>query len=258
MTRELSRREALAGLGAVSLGALLAACSDDEGPTRASTSEVTTSDGETAMVRPRSAEGLTELFDDTSACRLTPEATEGPYYFDAEAIRSDIREGRDGAVLRLAIRVRDSDCEPLENAVVDVWHCDAVGLYSGFESASRGAGGGSPGSGPTDEETYLRGAQVTGPEGIVQFRTVYPGWYMGRTTHIHAKVHVDRQTTLTTQLYFDDDYSARVYRQQPYASRAGRATFNEDDALFDPALLLKLSSDGDGHLGLISLDLERA
>jgi protocatechuate 3,4-dioxygenase beta subunit len=258
MTRELSRREALAGFGAVSLGALLAACSDDEGPTRASTAEVTTSDGDTATVQPRSTGSLAELFDDSSACRLTPEATEGPYYFDADAIRSDIREGRKGAALRLAVRVRDSDCKPLENAVVDIWHCDAVGIYSGFESASRGAGGGRGGSGPTDEETFLRGAQVTDADGIVQFRTVYPGWYMGRTTHIHAKVHVDRQTMLTTQLYFDDDYSARIYRQEPYASRADRATFNDDDGLFDTALLLKLSRDGDGHLGLISFDLERA
>ena len=258
MTRELSRRQALAGFGAVSLGALLAACSDDEGPTRASTTEVTTSDGETATVRPRSTGRLAELFDESSACRLTPEATEGPYYFDADAIRSDIRERRKGAPLRLAIRVRDSDCKPLENAVVDVWHCDAVGLYSGFESASRDAGGGGPGSGPTDEETYLRGAQVTDQDGIVQFRTVYPGWYMGRTTHVHAKVHVDRQTMLTTQLYFDDDYSAAVYEREPYASRDGRETYNEGDALFDSALLLKLSRDREGHLGLISFDLERA
>ena len=257
MTRELSRREALAGFGAVSLGALIAACSDDEGPTRASTAEVTTAEGETATVKPRSTESLAELFDDGSACKLTPEATEGPYYFDADAIRSDIREGRKGAPLRLAIRVRDSSCRPLENAVVDIWHCDAVGIYSGFESASRGAGGGGPGSGPTDEETYLRGAQVTDEDGIVQFKTIYPGWYMGRTTHIHAKVHVDRQTTLTTQLYFDDDYSAAVYEAEPYASRGRRETFNEDDGLFDAALLLKLSRDGDGHLGLISFDLER-
>jgi protocatechuate 3,4-dioxygenase beta subunit len=255
--KELSRREALAGFGAVSLGALLAACSDDEGPTRASTTEVTTTEGETATVEPRSPGGLAELFDDTSACRLTPAATEGPYYFDPDAIRSDIREGRKGAPLRLAIRVRDADCKPLDNAVVDIWHCDASGLYSGFESASRGAGG-APAAGRTDEETYLRGAQVTSSEGIVQFRTVYPGWYRGRTTHVHAKVHVDRQTMLTTQLYFDDGYSAAVYRQEPYASRRRRETFNDGDGLFDEALLLKLSREGEGHLGLISLDLERA
>ena len=257
--RDLSRREALAGFGAVSLGALLSACADDEGPTRASTVEVTTAEGHTATVEPRSARGLADLFDDTSACRLTPEATEGPYYFDPDAIRGDIREGKPGSPLRLAIRVRDADCEPLESAVVDIWHCDATGLYSGFESASRGAaGGGAPAAGRTDEKTYLRGAQVTSSEGIVQFKTVYPGWYAGRTIHIHAKVHVDRRTVLTTQLYFDDRHSAAVYRREPYASRRGRDTFNDDDALFEETLVLKLSKEGDGHLGLISLDLERA
>lgn len=255
MTREFNRREALAGFGAVSLGALLAACADDEGPTRASTAEVTTSEGGTATVEPRSGEDLAGLFGDSS-CKVTAEATEGPYYFDADAIRGDIREGRPGALLRLAIRVRDAGCKPLDNAVVDVWHCDAAGLYSGFESASRGAGGG-PGSGPTDEKTYLRGAQVTGPAGVVQFKTIYPGWYGGRTTHIHAKVHVDRETMLTTQLYFDDDYSAAVYEREPYASREGRDTFNDGDPLFDDALLLKLSEEDEGHLGLISFDLAR-
>ena len=256
MKRAMNRREALAGFGAVSLGALLASCSDDEDPGRASTAEVTTSDGRTATIEPRSRGRVADLFDESS-CKLTAEATEGPYYFDADAIRSDIREGRKGASLRLAVRVRDSDCKPLENAVVDIWHCDAIGVYSGFESASRGAGG-APGSGRTDEETYLRGAQVSDGDGIVQFRTLYPGWYMGRTTHIHAKVHVDRQTMLTTQLYFDDGYSAAVYREEPYASRGRRTTFNDDDALFDEALLLKLSEERDGHLGLISFDLARA
>lgn len=256
MKRAMNRREALAGFGAVSLGALLAACADDEDAGRSSTARVTTSDGRTTAVEPRSSGRLAELFDESS-CKLTAEATEGPYYFDADAIRSDIREGKKGALLRLAIRVRDSDCKPLENAVVDIWHCDAEGVYSGFESASRGAGG-APGSGRTDEEAYLRGAQVTDGDGIVQFKTVYPGWYVGRTTHIHAKVHVDRQTMLTTQLYFDDDYSAAVYRGEPYTSRGRRTIFNGDDALFDEALLLKLSEERDGHLGLISFDLERA
>lgn len=251
MKRALTRREALAGVGTVSLGALLAACSGDEG---APATEVRTSDGGRATVEPRSEGGLADLFGDESACRLTPEATEGPYYFDPDAIRSDIREDREGAPLRLVLRVRDAGCKPLENALVDIWHCDAGGLYSGFESASRGGG---PGGGRTDEETYLRGAQVTGPEGIVQFRTVYPGWYGGRTPHIHAKVHLDRRTMLTTQLYFDDAVTDAVYRRPPYSSRGGRDTSNESDGLFDRALVLKLSREGDGHLGLISFDLER-
>ena len=97
-------------------------------------------------------------------------------------------------------------CEPIENAIVDIWHCDAVGTYSGFESASQGGPPGG-GGGPSDDETYLRGAQATNGDGVPQFTTVYPGWYQGRTVHIHAKVHLDKQTLLTTQLYFPDDFS---------------------------------------------------
>ena len=97
-------------------------------------------------------------------------------------MRSDIREGRDGATLRLGVRVRDAGagCDPIPNAVVDVWHCDATGSYS------------EPG------EIFLRGLQVTNRDGIAEFTTIYPGWYPGRTVHIHGKVHLDKRTVLTT------------------------------------------------------------
>jgi protocatechuate 3,4-dioxygenase beta subunit len=123
MSTRLSRRETLAGFGAVGLGALISACGGDSG----STAEVETTTGDTATVEPKSNGNLAGLLDDSSACSLTPEETEGPYYFDADSIRSDIREDREGVPLRLAIRVRDVACEPLPNAVVDVWHCDALG-----------------------------------------------------------------------------------------------------------------------------------
>jgi protocatechuate 3,4-dioxygenase beta subunit len=236
MTNKFNRRRALAGFGTVSLGALLAACSGDEDSNPTRTAQQPTA-------QPRAGTGLAELFDDTSSCTLTPEETEGPYYFDADAIRSDIREGKQGVALRLAIRVRDAErCEPLPNAVVDIWHCDALGNYSAF--------------GASEGETYLRGTQVTNSEGIVQFRTIYPGWYMGRTVHIHAKVHLDSRTVLTTQLYFDEDVTASVYERDPYASRMGRDAFNDTDAIFDERLVLRLSREGDGRLGLISFDVE--
>ena len=203
---EVSRRQALAGLGSVSLGALVAACSDDEPGSRARTDERAGTD-----------------FDDARTCRVTAEQTEGPFYFDVDRIRSDIREDRDGATLRLGVRLRDAnDCTPLPDAVVDVWHCDAEGGYS------------------AEPETFLRGAQVTNREGIAQFTTIYPGSYPGRTRHIHAKVHLDRETALTTQFYFPGD--------------AG----NDEDGLYDPSLELTLSRDGDGRRGRITLDVERA
>ena len=119
--------------------------------------------------------------------------------------------------------MRDAEsCEALRNAVVEIWHADAGGVYSGFDA---GAG-----------EDFLRGAQVTDADGIVEFTTVYPGWYVGRTPHIHAKVHVDNATALTTQLYFDDAISTAVYEGgSPYQPDEGRVT-NDADRIFDESL----------------------
>jgi protocatechuate 3,4-dioxygenase beta subunit len=262
MTKKIDRRQALAVFGTVSLGGLLAACGGDGD----GTSEVTTTDGATSTVQSKtnSSAATAELFDKSASCSLTPQETEGPYYFDVDAIRSDIREDRNGTLLRLAIRVRNAkSCRPIENAVVDVWHCDALGIYSGFESASRGVGGvpGGPGggnSGPTDDETYLRGAQVTNADGIVQFKTIYPGWYRGRTVHIHAKVHLDKTSVLTTQLFFDEKVSEAAYERKPYSEHEGRDTFNDTDSIFNDKLLLTLSKKGNGYLGVITFDVESA
>jgi protocatechuate 3,4-dioxygenase beta subunit len=225
---EVSRRQALAGLGTVSLAALIAACSDDD-------------DGATPQARTDTSNG--DRLEGAPSCTLTPEQTEGPYYFDVDKIRSDIREDREGTRLRLAIRVRDAEeCRPIRNAVVDIWHCDALGSYSGF----------------TEEGTFLRGAQVTSSEGVAEFTTIYPGWYMGRTVHIHAKVHLDNSTALTTQLYFDEDVTESVYEREPYSSRSGRDTFNDGDGIFDERTLLGLSREGDGYVGAINFDVESA
>jgi protocatechuate 3,4-dioxygenase beta subunit len=251
----LSRRQALAGAGAVTLGGILAACGGGE-----ETTEVETTDGATATVQAKTdgRATLAQLFDESASCSLTPEATEGPFYFDVEKIRSDVREDRDGTPLRLALRVRDAaGCEPIENAVVEIWHCDALGAYSGFGSATTGAGTPPPGSDTsTDDETFLRGAQVTNGDGIVQFRTIYPGWYPGRTVHIHAKAHLDRTSLLTTQLYFDDAFTERIYAETPYSQRSGRDTFNSDDSLFDESLLLTLTGNGEGVTGVLTFDVE--
>jgi protocatechuate 3,4-dioxygenase beta subunit len=235
----ISRRQALAGMGSVSLGALLAACGSDDDATSTS---VATTEGEATTVQSRSGSSLVDLFDDTSACTLTAEQTEGPYYFDVDKIRSDVREDREGTELRLGIRVRDAEsCEALRNAVVEIWHADAGGVYSGFDA---GAG-----------EEFLRGAQVTDTDGIVEFTTVYPGWYVGRTPHIHARVHVDKATALTTQLYFDDAISTTVYDGgPPYQGDEGRVT-NDADGIFDESLLLELAEEGEGYRGTISFDV---
>jgi protocatechuate 3,4-dioxygenase beta subunit len=162
MTRRLSRRQALGAFGTVSLGALLGACGSEE-------RKVATTDGGTATVEPKTAPAgsLVEKLDAGASCAQTAEQTEGPYYFDADSIRSDIREGRPGTPLVLALRVRGGDdCAPVENAIVDIWHCDAGGVYSGFGSG--------------EGERFLRGAQATNEDGIAKFTTIYPGFYQGR------------------------------------------------------------------------------
>jgi protocatechuate 3,4-dioxygenase beta subunit len=244
-TRRYDRRQALGALGTVSLGALFAACGGNE--TATTSTGVTTTDGTTATVEPQTTTSgdLPSMFDDAGSCAVTPELTEGPYYFDADAVRSDIREDRPGERLRLGIRVRDAaSCEPVSNAVVEIWHCDAGGVYSGFED---GAG-----------ERFLRGAQVTNGDGIAEFVTVYPGWYRGRTVHIHAKVHISKQEVLTSQVFFDEDFTAKVYESEPYSSHPGRDVFNDGDGIFAEELLLTLREDRDGQLGLITFDVESA
>jgi protocatechuate 3,4-dioxygenase beta subunit len=139
----------------------------------------------------------------------------------------------------------------LANAVVDIWHCDAEGSYSGFESAT-------PGGGRADDERYLRGAQVTNRDGIAEFLTIYPGWYPGRAVHVHAKVHLDRQTVLTTQLFFDEDVSRQVFRTRPYSSRGEPDVSNEADGIFDRSLLATTRRAGDGLAGVMTFDVERA
>ena len=256
MTRRMDRRQALGAFGAVSLSGLLAACGGDDSQT---TGSVTTSTGETSTVETKTAPSATKLtaeqFDSSATCQVATELTEGPYYFDVDSIRSDLREDREGTLLRLGVRVRDAgSCEAIENAVVDVWHCDAGGSYSGFESASGGPGGG----GPTDDETYLRGAQATNSDGIAEFKTIYPGWYPGRTTHIHLKVHLDRSTLLTTQLFTTREFDDRVYARAPYNERTDRDTFNGSDGIYSGGGEMTLSMDGDEALGLITLDVQRS
>ena len=239
MSTRLSRRGALAAFGSVSLGALLTACGADDEPTT-----VRTTEGSTATVAPSTSSSSTavELLEKASSCTVTPEQTEGPYYFDPEAVRSDIREERPGTVLKLALRVRSAgECEPIPNAVVDLWHADAGGVYSGFDGG--------------EGERFLRGTQVTNKDGIAEFTTIYPGFYQGRTVHIHAKVHMDNTSVLTTQLYFADDVSDEVHAKAPYSDRGERDQRNDTDGIYDEAGQLTLEADGDGWLGAKNLDV---
>lgn len=274
MKPEMTRRNALAALGTAGLGGLLAACGGNDGDSDAddassssSASTSTTADGatSTAAAPPSPGGDLTALFEEASSCSLTPEETEGPYYIDVDSIRSDIRDGRPGADLRIAIRVLDESCEPVPDAVVEVWHCDSLGTYSGFESQSQQANGGpganpGNGNGSTDSTRYLRGGQVTNADGIAQIRTIYPGWYMGRTVHIHSKVHITNDEVLTTQLYFDDQVSDALFEStDPYSQHTGREVTNDNDGIFHRENVLTLAEDGDsgGYVGVITFNVDR-
>lgn len=181
-------------------------------------------------------------------CQLTPEQTEGPFYADLDLVRRDIAEGRAGHSLRMGIRVVDRECQPVPGALVDVWHCDIDGDYSAFLDGATDDDAG-PGT------TFLRGTQVADDNGIVEFHTVYPGWYTGRAVHVHVKVHLDEQRVVTTQLYFPENLSDVVHAQAPYAAHGTRDTRNETDFIAgDPeadGTLLATSADGSGTLGLV-------
>ena len=180
--------------GALGVGGWKAATSDGAGPAAVASGEVT--------------------------CVLMPEQTEGPYYIDGEKLRRNITEGRPGTALELRATVLNaSTCKPIRNAVVDIWHCDAGGVYSGFGNAS-------------SNQTFMRGIQRTNGKGLAVFRTVYPGWYQGRTVHIHVKVHLGGNVLHTGQLYFPDSVTDAVYRKAPYNRRPNRATRNPDDAIY--------------------------
>ena len=178
--------------------------------------------------------------DAVKTCTLTPELEVGPYYAPYELLRSNIREDRPGVPLRFALELRHAGtCAPIPNAAIDVWHCDALGVYSGFtktvlgpppDGGPDGPGGprpvdpnlrppmdmgpnGPPPGGPggpegrngppqmkqTDNLTFCRGVQITDSAGRVHFQTIFPGWYQGRDTHIHMQVHIDGHTAGTGQ-----------------------------------------------------------
>ncbi len=162
------------------------------------------------------------------ACVLTPDSGEGPFYFDPRLVRADVSDGRPGAPLEMGIQVlRDGDCAILTGARVDLWQADALGLYSGYE---RQSGTGEPG-GSVQGETFLRGTQLTDAGGRVQFRTIYPSWYRGRTPHVHFKIFLEGREFVSSQIFFPDEVNERVFaRFAPYRDRRDRRdTFNATD-----------------------------
>lgn len=198
------------------------------------------------------------------ACIVTPELTEGPYYLDLNLNRSDIHadsatgEIKEGVPLALTLRVFQigNGCEPLEGATVEVWHCDALGRYSGVQD---------PGF-DTSGEDWLRGYQVTDENGEVQFLTIYPGWYQGRAVHIHFKVRADNisgesTAEFTSQFFFDEAVTDEVHAQEPYASKGYRTLKNDGDGIFQNGgeqLLLSPTETDEGYTAKFDIGLYTA
>jgi len=200
----------------------------------------------------------------TLPCVMRPQQTEGPFFVEEDLDRSDIRtDPRTGAVrpgvpLQLAFRVSrvtGASCAPLAGAKVDVWHCDASGRYSD----TRHGGGSDSG------EKFLRGYQRTDAAGTAQFLTIYPGWYDGRTVHLHFKVRTAAGPApgyeFTSQLYFDDALTDRAHAFASYATRRQRSMRNADDFLFRDGgsrLLLDPARDAQGYAATFDIGLQVA
>ncbi len=210
--RILSRRQALGLLGALGVTSLAGK----------------------GVTEGRAAPAIIDARGQGVSCVVRPAQTLGPYYVDERLDRRDVRtdpgtaKARDGAQLDLAIdvsRVVNGVCTPFAGAVVDIWQCDADGVYSDVTDPAFDTRG----------QRWLRGFQIADATGRARFTTIYPGWYRGRTVHIHFKVRTSREANageFVSQLYFDDAYTDRVFAKAPYAARPARSTRNEQDGIF--------------------------
>lgn len=198
----------------------------------------------------------------SSPCIVRPEQTEGPYFVDERLHRVDIRSDpsngtlTSGTPLVLTVQVsgiRAGECAPLPNAQVDIWHCDASGVYSDVRD---------PGFNTVGKK-FLRGYQLTDPRGEVHFMTIYPGWYPIRTVHIHFKIRTGlvsgRRFEFTSQLYFPDEVTDQVHRGAPYAPMGQRRVRNRQDFIFrhgGEELLVEPTATNNGYAATFPIGLE--
>jgi protocatechuate 3,4-dioxygenase beta subunit len=254
--RVLSRREVLALMGLASVSVVAAACapgsvSSGSGATAsAASATAAASAAGSATPGPLATASDVAVASSLPSCVVVPALTEGPYYVDEKLDRTDIRidtsTGKpvDGSVLKIDWVVSQVDgnaCIPLQGVLVDVWHCDALGNYSDV--------GGAQG------HDYLRGYQHTDAKGAATVTTIYPGWYQGRAVHTHFKIRTDPAAAsggfeFTSQLFFDDAFSAQVFSKGAYASKGAPDVLNARDGIYQQSqgmTLLDVAKDGDGY-----------
>jgi protocatechuate 3,4-dioxygenase beta subunit len=230
----ISRRASLVKLGGLLAGAAAV------GGWRATESE---SAAETGL-------GPAGVASGAVTCVIAPEQTEGPYFLDDHKIRRNITEGRPGVPLTLRLTVVDvSTCKAIKGAAVNIWHCDAGGVYSGVSGQD------------TENARFLRGIQRADAKGLALFKTIYPGWYRGRTVHIHVMVHIGGNVVHTGQLHFPDTLTDTVYKRSPYRRRPGRDTRNAADSIYRNGgrrSTLRLTKSGTGYVGSITMGVQRS
>jgi protocatechuate 3,4-dioxygenase beta subunit len=184
------------------------------------------------------------------SCVLAPEQTAGPYYVDDAVVRRNVTDGRPGAALTLRLTVANiANCKPIKGAAVEIWHCDAGGVYSGTSSQG------------TENQRFLRGVQRTDVKGVAIFRTIYPGWYPGRTVHVHTMVHIGGNVVHTGQLYFPDAVTDAVYRRRPYSQRPNRNPRNSGDSIYrngGKRSTLRLAKNVASYTGSITMGVQRS
>ncbi len=257
--RVLSRREALAVLGALGAAAL-AACVPNTPATQAPAATALAPTVAPTTAAATNAATTAPAGAAAPSCIVRPAMTEGPYFVDEKLNRSDIRsdptdgtvkEGTPLAITLNVSQINGSACTALSGATVDVWHCDAAGVYSDATDPSFNTKG----------KKFLRGYQTTDANGQVKFSTIYPGWYHGRTVHIHFKIRTTSGHEFTSQWFFDDSLTDKVFAQAPYASKGQRDTRNSQDGIYQGGgdqLLLSLAPAGAGYATSFDIGLQFA
>jgi protocatechuate 3,4-dioxygenase beta subunit len=237
----VGRREAIQALGSVMAVGFLSDCGGDGTASPASASSAASQAGASAATT-------------NAQCVVTPAVTEGPYFVDERLNRSDIRADpasgvvRPGVLLDLTVVLSQigaaGTCAPLAGALVDMWHCDALGVYSDISQQA------------TVGQEFLRGYQVSDANGTARFTTIYPGWYSGRAVHIHFKVRTNPDgpsgLEFTSQMFFDESLTDVVHAQAPYNSKGRRNTTLATDGIYQSggtSLLVPLSGSGGGYAG---------